>query len=135
MTAKLFLECAKQHKLKLEAAGLYKSEIKELFLPPEDESFIDDFTYYEFNPENWNAFNPLRKLLYDKWDEIKIPNYEVRFYIYDNQKYIFIFGDRDFYEISWYKDRGKTEKINMNGEPINLSDYLDLFTVIDFFNS
>ena len=105
------------------ASGRYLSEIKFLFKEDSDE-FPE---FWEFNTDNWNGGDILRHFLVDHfWEDINLDGYEVRYYLINDQTTVFILGDSEFYEISWYKSRGRTEKINKNGMPIDLEDYLEL---------
>lgn len=105
------------------ASGRYGSEPDFLFKEDSDE-FPER---WGFNTNNWNGGDILRRFLIDHfWEDLHLKGYNVTYYLIDNQTTIFMLGDSEFYEISWYKSRGRTEKINKNGMPIDLEDYLDL---------
>ena len=105
------------------ASRRYLSEIKFLFKEDRDE--VSEL--WEFNTDNWNGGDILRHFLVDHfWEDLNLDGYEMRYYLINDQTTVFILGDSEFYEISWYKSRGRTEKINKNGMSIDLEDYLEL---------
>ena len=103
----------------------YKSAAKSIFV------LLDgcdpmDFDFWEFTSDNWNGYDILRHILTEHWGD-STQEIDLKYFIFNDQKYIFAFWRGSFYEISWYKDRGRTEKIFRNGEPISLFDYLVLY--------
>lgn len=88
----------------------------------------DDWEYdMVFNPKNWNGGDILRRGLLKLLDERRnVEPYEIKYFCIEEQTTIFLFAATKWYEISWYKNRGCTESIKMNGEPIYLEDYIDL---------
>lgn len=100
-------------------SGKYGSEPKFLF-----KLFYDDWI---FNDDNWNGGDILRQGLLNILDEEKrVNSHEIKYYHYDGQTTILILTSENWYEVSWYKNRGRTDIIRMNGEPIYLYDYIDL---------
>ena len=128
LTPTEYLIWATEEKTRKDASPYYGSPIKLLFTSIEDEP-SNNYEMWEFTSENWNGGDVLRHLLLAHWGK-RTPLVDIRYYIYNDQKYIFLFRNNDFYEISWYKDRGRTEKIYMNGDPISLKDYITLYNYL-----
>lgn len=121
ITVKDYLEWYENQKMYMILSGNFGSIPRFLFKQIED---TDDWI---FNPDNWNGGDILRHgLLYFIYDGKRIDSYEIKFFRHDDQTTVFIFSSSDWYEISWYKSRGRTDIIKMNGEPIYLDDYINL---------
>lgn len=87
--------------------------------------------YWEFNRDNWNGGDIIRRWLYEHWQEVeRVGNYTIKFYWDSDQSTVFLFADNEWFEFSWYKQRGRTEKIERNGHPIDLGDYIALCNVL-----
>lgn len=122
ITSNDYIQWYKKEKEKMLDSGRYGSEPTFLFNRIDAES--DDWI---FNINNWNGGDILRHFLYDNLYELtRIASFEIKYYVIDDQTTIFIFTPTNWYEISWYKSRGRTDIIKMNGEPIYLDDYIDL---------
>lgn len=127
ITSNDYIQWYKNEKRKMLDSGIYKSEPTFLFKPLEY-----DPTEWIFNPDNWNGGDILRHFLYDNFYELtQITSFEIKPYIYEDQTTIFIFTAKNWYEISWYKSRGRTDIIKMNGDPIYLEDYIDLCNALN----
>ena len=124
-TPQEYLDWVKEETDRKMRTGLYKSPIKPLF-KVEEEDKVEDPEWWIFDEENWNGGDILRHLLVNHPNRL-VPSIIWFYYICDGQTYIFLFKENSFYEISWYKDRGRTEKILMNGSPITLLDYINLY--------
>ena len=101
-------------------SGLYGSEPTFLFM----DRYGD--RYYEFNRDNWNGGDILRRYLYSNWGEISVEGFDIKWYHVDDSWYVFLFTESSFYEISWYKSRGRTDRILKDGCLIDLEDYIEL---------
>lgn len=124
ITSNDYIRWYKNEKKKMLDSGRYRSEPTFLFR-------LDDWDR-PFNPDNWNGGDILRHFLYDNFYEVtQIGPFEIKYYIIDDQTTVFIFTPKNFYEISWYKNRGRTDIIKMNGEPICLDDYIDLCNALN----
>lgn len=122
-----YLEWYKTKKVDMLNSGHFRSEPKFLF-----KRFDDDSDEWFFNPENWNGGDILRGGLLDiLYEEKSIDSYEIKYFWHDNQTTFLIFKDNDWYEISWYKSRGRTDTIKKNGEPIYLDDYIELCNALN----
>lgn len=123
-TIKDYLEWYAKKKEEMLASGFYKSEPTFLF---DKECEEDPEDWYRFNPKNWNGGDILRKFLLNNWfHDIHTTDYTIKYYWVDNQTTIYIFGENEWFEISWYKSRGCTETIKHNGEYIYIDDYVRL---------
>ncbi len=108
---------------KMSESGHYKSNPKPLFI------YDDINDEMVFSPDNWNGCDILRRFFYDEYYpgcSLLIEKFLINYYLIDNTTYIFILDDLDFYIITWYKSRGKTENIIKNGSPITLDEYIEL---------
>ena len=116
-----YLAWYRAKKIEMIKSGNFASEPKCLFK-------LDDFgEEWIFNPDNWNGGDILRHGLLDiLYDGKSIESHEIKYFCHDDITTIFIFKDNDFYEISWYKQRGRTYIIKKNGEPIYLDEYIEL---------
>lgn len=114
-----YIEWYKNEKRKMLESCHYGSEPTFLFKPLEY-----DPDEWIFNPDNWNGGDILRRFLY--YNDNDITEFEIKYYFIDDQHTFFIFTRNNFYEITWYKSRGRTDSVKMNGEPISLDDYIDL---------
>ena len=104
-------------------SGMYASEPTFLFNNTHD-GWDDEWV---FNPDNWNGGDILRHGLLKILDNREeIDGYEIKYFCIEGQTTIFIFTSNYWYEITWYKNRGCTENIKMNGDPISLEDYINL---------
>lgn len=122
-TVKDYLDWYAKRKEKMVASGFYKSEPTFLFTKDPDDP--DD--YYQFTPDNWNGGDILRKFLLNNWfHDIHTTDYTIKYYWVDDQTTIYIFGENEWFEISWYKSRGRTERIKHNGQDIYIDDYIRL---------
>lgn len=117
ITVNAYIKWYKNEKKKMLDSGRYGSEPIFLFK-------LDDWDR-PFNPDNWNGGDILRHFLYNN-DFAYIGSFEIKYYVVDDQTTIFLFASNKWYEISWYKSRGRTDIIKMNGEPICLDDYIKL---------
>lgn len=123
MTIKDYLTWAEKLKERMIASGHYGSEPTPLFLKETD----DPEEYWVFNRDNWNGGDILRKWFYNDWNQkIHFHDYIIKYYWIDDQTTIYILGENEWYEISWYKNRGRTEEIKRNGHDIELGEYIDL---------
>mgnify|MGYP003300883697 CR=1 FL=1 len=117
-----YLEWYKEKKIDMLNSGNFRSEPKPLFIRLD--FYVDEWI---FNPDNWNGGDILRHGLLNILDEGKsIDGYEIKYFWHNGQTTFLIFKDNDWYEISWYKSRGRTDTIKKNGEPIYLDEYIDL---------
>ena len=122
ITSYEYIQWYEKEKKKMLDSGLYGSEPTFLFKPDKY-----DPTDWIFNHDNWNGGDILRHFLYDNFYEVtRVGSFEIKYYIVDDQTTIFIFDSSNWYEISWYKSRGRTDIIKMNGDPIYLDDYVNL---------
>lgn len=96
----------------------YASEPKPLF--------IDE----EFNKENWNGVDILRRFLYRYGYEEQDNFIKTYYYLSDGQHYLFVHCHDDFYIVSWYKSRGKTDYIGKNGHLVDLEEYIELVNTL-----
>lgn len=106
--------------------------------------FIDG----KFNPENWKGgdavirqftshigFDIDWQKVYMKKNSIMVLDYVIE----EDQTYVNIARMKsycsgissDVYRISWYKDRGRTEVVELNGGPISETDYVNLLNYIE----
>jgi len=123
MTVKDYLTWYEKEKERMIASGHYGSKPRPLFLKELD----DPEEYWVFNRDNWNGGDILRRWFYRYWSpDITLADYIIKYYWIDDQTTIYILGENEWYEISWYKDRGKTEKIERNGHSIELGEYINL---------
>lgn len=88
--------------------------------------FIDE----KFNEENWNGVDIIRRFLYRYGYEEQDNFTKTYYYAFGGQHYLFVYCVDDFYIISWYKDRGKTDYIGKNGRPIDLDEYIELVNIL-----
>lgn len=88
--------------------------------------FVDE----KFNKENWNGVDVLRRFLYFYGYEGCNESIKTFYYLSDGQHYIFVHNDNDFYIISWYKSRGKTDYIGKNGHLVDLDEYIELVNIL-----
>jgi hypothetical protein len=124
ITISEYIEWYKKQKREMLESGSYGSEPKFLFKPLYPD---DDPSEWRFDPDNWNGGDILRHYFYDNvYESTNIDLLEIKYYWINDQTTIFIFSPEDFYEISWYKNRGRTESIKMNGNPIYIDEYIDL---------
>lgn len=121
-----YIEWYENEKKRMLISGQYKSMPTFLFKQ------MDDSDDWIFNPDNWNGGDILRHgLLYILYNEKHINSYEIKFFQHDNQTTIFIFTSNEWYEINWYKSRGRTDIIKKNGETIYLDEYIDLCNALN----
>lgn len=116
----------------------YDSESSPLFITvnPKEKNDID---YYIFNPKNWNGGDDLiRQLIITYEDDYELfsekENENLKF-IYrhqenDNKSFSIIINNSDVYNICWYKKRGNTENILLNGRTIDMEDYIELLNYL-----
>lgn len=124
ITKKDYIEWYENEKRKMINAGRYKSNPRFLFR--------HEFNDWIFNKFNWNGGDILRNFLIDNLDELNnIKVLDIKYYYHEDQTTIFMFASEKWYEISWYKDRGRTDIIKMNGKPIYLEDYIDLCNLLN----
>lgn len=119
--------CNKERKKKYES-GLHKSEIKFLF----NLDYYGNYSEHsQFNEDNWAGGDILRYYLIDNFDEINSNNFIYKkHYCIDDQTTILLLEKNGWYEISWYKSRGCTERIKKDGEPITLGEYIELCNLL-----
>lgn len=103
----------------------------------------DDYeenVYIVFNKDNWNSGQDLLRYFL-----LFIYDYNLKNHIiYENKIDIHILfkddtwtgviidrDNNDVYYISWYKSRGRTDKILKNGEPITLDEYLEILNILE----
>lgn len=130
MTTKEYVDYANEYMKKFVASGHCGSEPKFLF----KQIYDDDYgCYWEFDPNNWNGCDVLRKFLYDNIiGSAQVINGLLVMYRLRNDTSHFIIFDEEgnFYHVSWYKSRGCTEKIYMNDEPIGIDEYVELCNML-----
>lgn len=103
-----------------------------------------DFIDGVFTGQNWNdaRLNLLRQTIYrlapdyDDSCEIEEDNGEFKLFrcYREDSSYVFITyrdydyekDNNDIWHIEWYKSRGRTDKVNLNGKPITLEQLKDL---------
>lgn len=117
-----------ERKKEMIASGRYASEPTFLFKQVDEE----DPTEWIFNLDNWNGGDILRHFFRDDYSKLsdELP-YEIKYYVYEGQTTIFIFTPKDWYEISWYKSRGRTDIVKKNGERIYLDEYIELCNLLN----
>ena len=103
-------------------SGYFTSVPEFLFVQDED---LSDWI---FNHNNWNGCDILRRYLYNEPQPIQ--GIDIKEYRVDDTTYIFIFTSSSFYEIAWYKSRGKTDYIRKDGETITMDEYLDICNML-----
>lgn len=118
ITKAQYLDYFKSQKKRMLESGFFGSTPEPLF------RYNEDFEEWLFNAANWNGCDILRRYLYNGYSQKS--GIEIKEYVISDQTYIFIFTSDSFYEISWYKSRGKTDYIRKDGYPINLDEYLDI---------
>lgn len=126
MTVKEYVDYARQYMKELEASGHCGSKPKFLFQEVYDE-------YWEFYPDNWNGCDVLRRFLSrDIIASAEVINgLLVMYRRVDNTSHFIIFdSEGNFYQISWYKDSGCTEKIHMNDRRIGMDEYIELCNML-----
>ena len=124
ITKKDYIEWYENEKRKMINSGRYKTSPRFLFSHEYDD--------WMFNKFNWNGGDILRNFLIDNLDELNnIKVLDIKYYYHEDQTTIFMFTSEKWYEISWYKDRGRTDIIKMNGKPIYLEDYIDLCNLLN----
>lgn len=122
-----YLDWYKTKQIAMINSGNFGSTPTFLFNPLDD-----DPTEWVFNPRNWNGGDILRRGLMKIFDlGESIDGYEIKYFIHSDQTTIFIFTDTDWYEISWYKSRGRTDSIKKNGDPIYIDEYIDLCNALN----
>lgn len=122
-----YLEWYKEKKIDMLNSGNFRSEPKFLF-----KRLDDDTDEWIFDPGNWNGGDILRRGLLDiLYEEKSIGSYEIKYFWHNEQTTFLIFKDNDWYEISWYKSRGRTDSIKKNGEPIYIGEYIDLCNALN----
>ena len=141
-TSKNYLELAKKHENEFKKNFPTSDKPKSLFVKNKS----NNIDYYIFSADNWNGYDPLREFVYENFEEkgkerdsITTKNNEVLeiFFSnsYDSKKCIFIFkNENESYqtiEVSWYKHRGRTERIYCNSNPIILMDYIYLLNLLN----
>ena len=120
LTAEQYIEWYKKDKRRMIESGHYGSEPTFLFVESEfHETMI-------FNPENWCGGDILRRYFYLNWDELNVKDWDIKWFIVDGQSYVFLFHEDHFYELSWYKSRGRTDYVKKDGNPIEIEDYIEL---------
>ena len=124
LTKETFIQGFKKHKETLEATGCYKSPIRFIF-----NLDVNSYQYEEFEEDNWNGYDILRSLLLANWGK-QSNLYHIYYYRICDQTTIFLMGAHYFYEISWYKSRGQTEKIYRDGMGIDIDDYINLYNYL-----
>ena len=125
ITCKQYIEWCKREKERLMSTGLFKSEITPLFKESDEPMYN-----WEFNEDNWNGGDIVRRYLYDNLYDIRIKGYEFYAYCAEDEWFLFILGRHDFYTVNWYKQRGRTQSITKSGQPITLGEYVELFNLI-----
>jgi hypothetical protein len=91
-----------------------------------------------FKRDNWND---RRMHLFRLWfdglssdsvrnDFVCVGNLTIAHLWEDDQNYVTIQNDltKDCYEITWYKERGRTDNFQLNHKPITLTQFKDLLT-------
>lgn len=130
MTTKEYVDYANEYIKKFAVSECPGSEPKFLFKRVYD----DDYgCYWEFDPNNWNGCDVLRRFLSDNITRsAQVINSLLVMYRYvDDTNHFIIFDcEGNFYQISWYKDRGCTEKIYMNDRPIVIDEYVELCNML-----
>lgn len=122
-----YLEWYKAKKIDMLNSGNFRSEPTFLFKISDD-----DPSEWIFNLDNWNGGDILRGGLLDiLYEEKSIDSHEIKYFWHNDQTTFLIFKDNDWYEISWYKSRGRTDIIKKNGEPIYLDEYIDLCNALN----
>lgn len=123
-TIKDYLDWYAKRKEEMVASGFYKSEPTFLF---KKDCMEDSDDWYRFDPDNWNGGDILRRWLVEHWTpDLCLADYEIKYYWVDDQTTIYILGEYEWFEISWYKSRGRTETIMHNGHDIYIDDYVRL---------
>lgn len=124
MTVNDYLTWAEKERNRKISSGYYAGTPTPLFVKDSYEYGPDA---WGFNPDNWNGGDILRRWFVDVWKpDILLADYIIRYYRVDNQTTIYILGKNEWFEISWYKNRGRTESIKRNGQYIDLDDYIRL---------
>lgn len=129
MTVNEYIAWSEKYRSRLIESGYFRSKPEPLFI----RDHFDDYypAYLEFNPDNWNGGDILRKWLVEVWTpDLQLKDYQIKYYWVDDQTTIYILGENEWFEISWYKNRGRTESIKLNGRYIDLDDYVRLCTYI-----
>lgn len=122
MTVHDYLKWAAANRVKLIASGNFSSDPEPLF-----SANTCDPDYWEFNPGNWNGGDILRRWLVDVWTpDTCFADYLIKYYWDSDQTTIYILGENEWFEISWYKNRGCTERIKRNGYDVELGEYIRL---------
>jgi hypothetical protein len=126
MTVKEYVDYARQYMKEFAASVHRGSEPKFLFKEVYDEC-------WEFDPNNWNGCDVLRRFLSrDVIASAEVINGLLVMYRWIDDTTHFIIFDREgnFYQVSWYKNRGRTEKIYMNDKPIEIDEYVELCNML-----
>lgn len=118
ITKQQYIDYADSERKRMTESGCFASTPEFLFV------WDEDLSDWIVNPNNWNGCDILRRYLYS--EPQSIPGIDIKEYVIDDQTHIFIFTSGSFYEISWYKCRGKTDYIRKDGEPITMDEYLDI---------
>lgn len=115
-----------KEKKKMLESGIFKSEPTFLFKPT-----TYDPEEWVFNPDNWNGGDILRHFLYNNvYETEEIERFEIKYYVIDDQTTVLILSPTEWYEISWYKSRGRTDTIYKNGSFIFLDEYVELCNLL-----
>lgn len=124
ITIKDYMDWYAKKKEEMIASGHYASEPTFLF---SKEYAEDSDDWYMFNPHNWNGGDILRRWFVKYWTpDLRLADYDIKYYWVDDQTTIYIFGGNEWFEISWYKSRGRTERIKHNGQDIYIDEYVRL---------
>lgn len=139
-TANSFLEYSKLQRKKFKKDFPTSDKPKKLFKKRYENCPVDE---YIFTSNNWNNTDLLRSFIVENMEEKSIDyltcgkndNVTIYFSSKDDVKHAAIilkndFFDYDFYEIDWYKYRGRTDSITKNSYPILLDGYVNLLNLI-----
>lgn len=118
ITQKEYLDYFELEKERMMKSGHFSSEPTFLF------KYDPYFEEFVFDPDNWNGCDVLRRYLYK--NDYEISKFEIKCYFINDSTYIFIFTPKSFYEISWYKSRGRTDYIRKDGDLITLDEYIEI---------
>lgn len=125
MTVNDYLAWAEKERNRMVTGGHYASAPEPLFIKDTFEPGYPE--YWEFNPDNWNGGDILRRWIVNSWEpSIRLADYAVMYYWIDDYTTVYFLGKNEWFEIRWYKNRGRTESIRYNGRYIDLDDYIRL---------
>lgn len=132
ITCKEYFDWYERAKRRMLDSGHYASEPTFLFIDREGITWgtPSDLQDWEFCPENWCGGDIVRNYIYEHLETLQLPGYDCRWYHIDDEWRVFFFSDSHFYEIGWYKSRGRTDFIRKDGNPITMGEYVDLYNAL-----